>query len=86
MSNLTPEELQKAISNGVQAGIREQEQAAFWIEREKHYKHHELLDNMIKFFDDTKVTVWRTIVRFIIFGGLTLTIGGAIAYIKLKGG
>lgn len=85
MSNLTPDELKEAISSGVQAGIREQEQAAFWIDREKHHKHHEFIDSVVSFLDSTRDTAWKTFVRVVIVGILGFFVLGFIAWMKFKG-
>jgi len=86
MSNLTSDELKEAIQAGVEAGIREQEQAAFWIYREKHHKHHEFIDSVISFLDSTRDTAWKTFVRISIVGILGIFVLGFIAWIKFKGG
>ena len=40
---------------------------------------------MIDFFDDTKMTVWKTFVRMVVIGILGLTALGLAVWIKYKG-
>jgi preprotein translocase subunit Sss1 len=83
--SLTKDEIAEVVKQSIQAGIHEQEQAAFWVDREEHHDHHEFLKELINFLKDTRTTVWKTFVRTSIVGILGIFVLGFIAWMKFKG-
>jgi hypothetical protein len=83
---MNPEQIQTAIAEGMKQYAKDQENSLLWVDREKHHKHHELMDKMIIFFDDTKTTIWKTFVRMVVVGILGIFVLGLAIWLKTKGG
>lgn len=52
----------------------------FYIERERHYQHHEFIEGMIKWSQSWKSTCMKAIMNAVAIGLLTLLIMGFIAW------
>lgn len=57
----------KKITAAVSKAIDEKT-SSFYVDREKHWKHHEFLDKLIDFFDTAQRFTWRTLFILFIFG------------------
>jgi uncharacterized membrane protein len=59
----------------------------FYVEREKHWKHHEFLDKLIDFFESAQKFTWRSLLLLFIFGILALVTLGFLfsLWIKMPG-
>ena len=77
MSELTKKEMKEIISE-----VMDEKTKAFYIDREKHWKHHDFLDKTIAFLDKTEGIVWRTIIIAFIMGALGIFILGIIFWGK----
>lgn len=62
----------------------DQKTKEFYVDREKHWKHHEFLDNLIDFFDKTKTTTWRAMLTFAVIGILGLLVMGIMFAVWTK--
>ncbi len=60
MSELSESDICK-IADGVNEHL-DKKAEAFYIDREKHWKHHDFLDKVIEFFSETKGFVWKAFV------------------------
>lgn len=85
--------IQKAVAAGIREGMGaahvstdDAKRKVFFIDPEAHYKHHEFIDAFIRFVDDGKTTVFKTIVRMAVYGFILLMVGGLIAWWKFKTG
>lgn len=61
----------KAIAQAVSESI-DNKANAFYVDREKHWKHHEFLDRSIDFLSETRGIIWKVIV--VAFIGLVIGI------------
>ncbi len=48
------------------AEVLDEKLAHFWIEREKHYRHHLWIDEMIAWMDQCKSTIVHTVTRCLV--------------------
>ena len=55
MANI--EEIKTAVSEAIDEKVKD-----FYIDREKHWRHHEALEEFIDFWKTTKKTAWRTFI------------------------
>lgn len=75
------EQLGELITKSINNSAR-----AFFIDREKHYKHHEFVDSVIKFSEFASKTAWRTVIGGAVLFVMGIMGLGLFAYFKLKGG
>jgi hypothetical protein len=54
----------------------------FYIEREKHYQHHEFIDNVICYSNKIKGTACKTVTNLLIVGLATLAALGFGVWLK----
>lgn len=78
------DDLKKSIVSAIveAENIKEERNKEWWIDREKHYKHHDFMDAFIKFMDEGKSAVLRTFLYFVIAAILGLLTVGIWAKIK----
>lgn len=55
---------------------------SFYVDREKHWKHHEFLDKLIGFFDKASDTALKTIVRMVVVALIGIFLLGIGMWIK----
>ena len=55
---------------------------ALYIDREKHYKHHLFLDDLLAWMDDTKNVVSHTVVKVVVYGFLGALLLGFVVWGK----
>lgn len=91
MSN---EDIKDAMKAGVKEAVTElmknhdPTQTTFYVERERHWKHHEFVDEVIDFMSTVKKTTARTVIAIIIIGTVGLLVTGVVVtlFAKAKGG
>ncbi len=71
----------KLIKEAVSEAIDEKF-GAFYIDREKHYEHHQFLDNVLCYSKKIKGTACKTMVNIIIYGVGGLILLGIVAWIR----
>lgn len=54
----------------------------FFIEREKHFQHHQFIDGVMSFSENIKSTACKTVTTIVIIGAVTILILGLVAWIK----
>jgi len=69
------EDIKKAVAEAMQEQMKD-----FYIDREKHYQHHEFIDDLIKWSNGWKSTCMKAIANLIILGAISLIIMGFIAW------
>lgn len=74
---MTKEELKEAVAEAIQDSIGE-----FYIERQKHFEHHQFIDGIITTSEKIKGTACKTITTSGIIGLLTILVLGVISWIK----
>lgn len=60
-----------AVKEAVKEALNE-ELKAFYIDRETHYLHHTWLAEMIKYCDQCKTVIGKTVVSILVGGALAL--------------
>lgn len=71
------EVIKKAVTEAMQEQMKD-----FYIDREKHYQHHEFIDNMMKWSNSWKSTCLKAICELITVGAIALLVMGFIAWGK----
>lgn len=74
----------EVIKEAVKAAMDEK-MAEYWVDREKHYQHHEFIDSLIKWADRVSDTTVKAVITAIVMGILALLVLGFIFYIKMGG-
>lgn len=74
---LTAEEVKDAVRQGVHEAV-----GSLYIDREKHFKHHAFIDELIELMNKTKNFTWFTILGIVITSVIGLIIGGLILWGK----
>lgn len=74
---MTKEEIKEAVAEVLQDKLGE-----FYIERQKHFEHHQFIDGVMTTTDKIKGTACKTITISGIIGLLTILTLGFIAWIK----
>lgn len=74
---MTKEELKEAVAEAIHDKLGE-----FYIERQKHYEHHQFIDGIITTSEKIKGTACKTITTSGIIGLLAILVVGFIAWIK----
>ncbi|MCK4739737.1 MAG: hypothetical protein KAT46_07285 [Deltaproteobacteria bacterium] len=77
---MTPYELKKVVKEAIQ-----EDRTDFYVDPKKHYHHHVVVEDFIEWLDKTKGTAWGAFIRLIVYGLITVTIGGVLSYVY-KGG
>ena len=54
---MNKDEIKQAVSEAIDEKVKD-----FYIDREKHWRHHEALEEFIDFWKITKKTAWRTFI------------------------
>jgi len=58
----------------------------FYVDRQKHWKHHEAMDKVIEFFENTRGIIWKSfLIGMIGFVFMIFAVGFTI-WIKTAGG
>lgn len=73
----------RKITDAVGKAIDEKT-SSFYVDREKHWKHHEFLDKLIKFFDSAQNFTWRTALVMVFLGALIFIILGFLFALWIK--
>lgn len=73
------DEEKKIIKEAVKEALQE-EIKPFYIEREQHYQDHQFITSLRKWCEDTKSTIWRTILRVVVMALLGLMVMGFILW------
>jgi len=68
-----------AIKRAVSEAMAEQ-MKDFYLEREKHYQHHEFIEDLIQWRDSSKSTCLRDLANIIVAGAVGLMLLGFIAW------
>lgn len=61
-----------------------EERENFHIDRETHFRHHEFIENLSQLVSGTKSTIWRTVIRVFVWGGLIIFLFGLLTWFKLN--
>lgn len=85
MGEMTKDELAELIEGAAARGI-EKKFGEFYVERERHWEHHEFINGFIKFIDTIKNTALKTFVRTVVYGLLFLLLCGFLLYVYTRGG
>ena len=62
--------------------VLDEKMTEFWVDREVHYQHHEFLSSLIKWVENTKHTIFGTIVKTFVIGIIGLILLGFIFWGK----
>ena len=87
-------EIKEAVVEAVAEGLRlhsgedaeEAKRKAFYIKPEEHYQHHDFIRAFVKFVEEGKTTVFKTVVRLFVAGFFFLLIAGLVTWWKFKTG
>lgn len=60
----------------------EEKLGEFYIEREKHFQHHQFIDGVMTFSENIKSTACKTVITTMIIGTATIILMGLIAWIR----
>lgn len=74
---MTKEEIKEAVSEAIQEKLGE-----FYIERQKHFEHHQFIDGVMSTADKIKGTACKVITTSSIIGLLTILVLGFITWIR----
>ena len=83
---MTPEreaEICAIVKKVVKEAMAE-EREDFYIDREQHYKHHDFIENLSQLISGTKSTIWRTVIKIFVWGGLIIFLFGLLTWFKLS--
>lgn len=82
------QEIQTAVEKGLKAGFkaREEQKSAFRVDPERHYKHHNFIDEALEFFAESRKTALRSVIAAFVMGVLSLIGLGIGAFFYLKSG
>lgn len=75
-----------AVQKGISAAMSEKPAQEFYIDREEHYKHHEFIDAFISLVEDGKQTIFKTLLRTITLGVISLIGLGVLYWYHIKTG
>lgn len=67
--------IKKAVSEAMVEQMKD-----FYVDREKHYQHHEFIEGMINWSNSWKSTCMRAIANAIVMGAIGLLVLGYIAW------
>jgi hypothetical protein len=76
---LDDEILLKKITNAVSEAVRG-EMKDFYVDREKHYQHHEFIDSLMEWRKNCKKTAWNTFIGAIATAIFILLLYGFVAW------
>lgn len=74
------DELKKMIETVLDNKFKE-----YWVDRESHYKQHEFIGKWMKWCDLASDTIWKSIIRWVVLGILSLILVGALLRFRLLG-
>lgn len=69
---MTKEDIKKAIDEAFDSKVK-----SLMIDAEKHKKHHDFLDGLMKFTGTIRNQFWKSIINFIVYGTLFVIVIGA---------
>lgn len=69
------ERLKAAVSEAV-SEVLDDKLKGFWVEREKHWQHHQFIDELIQFTSRCKGTTIKAIVNCAVYGLIALLVLG----------
>ncbi len=74
---MTKQEIKEAVAEAIQEKLGE-----FYIERQKHFEHHQFIDSVMDTADKVKGTACKAITTSGIIGLITILILGFVAWIR----
>ncbi len=67
------------VKNAVRE-VFEEEFQSFYVDSETHYQHHQFVQGLISWMDDTRGTVRKTLIHALVWGLLSLLLFGFIFF------
>ena len=64
--------------------VIDEKMAGYWVEREKHYQHHQFIEELIEFTKRCKGTTIKAIVNCLVYGLLLLLVLGFVFWGKVN--
>jgi hypothetical protein len=71
----------KDVVQEVMRDVLREEMSSFWVEREKHYRHHLFIDEMIESSKNVKFTVIKTMTNSVLIAALTMIVIGVATWV-----
>jgi len=69
--------IKEAVHEALQERLGE-----FFIEREKHFEHHQFIDGVMQFSNSVKSTACKTVTTTMIIGAATILLLGLLAWVR----
>lgn len=74
--------MDKEIIKQAVGEVIDEKLAGFWIEREKHYQHHQFIEEWIQWLGRCKSTTIKAIVNSLVYGAIGLLVLGFVFWGK----
>lgn len=74
---MTREDIKSAVAEAIEEKLGE-----FYIERQKHFEHHQFIDGVMTTAEKVKGTACKTITMSSVVGLLTIIVLGFVAWIR----
>lgn len=71
--------IKKAVSEAV-AAVMDDKLKAFYVERERHYRHHQWIERMMQWTESCKSTILQTITKCFVVAVIGLVVLGFVMW------
>lgn len=71
---------EKELMKEAVAEVIDEKLGSLYIDRETHHDHHKFLSDMIRYMEETKGVVRRTLVKMVVIGFIFLFLAGFILW------